>query len=455
LAFIGALLQKEGHQASIFDRHVQLVRIGSDRVQINEAMLKHIRRFNPDLIGLNTISPLIYDAVECVELIRQSYSGLVLAGGHHATAMPRLTLEKIPGLNGVVCGEGEFPLTAFANGQDPRFIPGLWWRDEQGAITSTPAEQISELDQLPFPAYELLDMNYYIQPNFNAFHERFISSLSVLSSRGCPQRCEFCTESLTYGKGARFHSVDYVIEWIKKLTTDYPIKGIYFLDNHFLVNENRARSFCEAILSKGLHKKITWVVQARADSIHPSIVRLLKRAGCVSIEIGVESNLQNQLDAANKSATVETNEKALAICRKEGMSSYSFMIMGFPDETVDDLETKLAWVKRNKPTCFGWSHLKIYPGTRLYQKMGARFFEANDWNRQTVQAYYESQLLCSISKKELSQWMGKRFTPYHTWRRCLAALQQNSPFTLASYALKERDVVLELLRWMSPFKTRQ
>jgi len=448
LAFIASCLIREGHEVSIFDRHARFAETGCDRDKVNSAMLDHVRVFCPDLIGLKTISPLIYDTVEIVDLIRRSYSGTIVAGGHHATAFPELTLKKIPGLNGVVSGEGEMPMVALAGGKDPAGISGVWWRQGDATITAVPSEQNNDLDSLPFPAINLLDMNYYTTRNFKAFHERYLSSACLLTSRGCTQNCDFCTESLTYGSGVRFHSTEYVIEWIQKVLTDYRVDGIYFHDNHFLFDEDRAGDICERIIERGLHRKFKWAMQARVDSINASILRLLKRAGCVSIEIGVESPLQNRLDSVNKAARVDDNRRAISLCRREGLSVYAYMIIGFPGESISDLEATLNWVKEVKPTIFNWRDLTIYPGTRLYEQMGNQYFEENDWDRKSIDSFFQARLPDTIPEASQTQWLRKHYTPYSTWRRCLAAVRQNSLITLLMYGLREWRTSLELIGWL-------
>lgn len=153
LSFIASIVRQEGHEVRIFDRFSQMARLGSRTGLINEAMLRSIKEFRPDVIGLNTVSPLIYDSVQCVQITRQDYRGLVLAGGHHATALPELTLRKMPGLDGIVQGEGEVPMLQLLKGDSPQTIAGIWWRGADDRVTHVPPQQIADLDA-PFPQPE-------------------------------------------------------------------------------------------------------------------------------------------------------------------------------------------------------------------------------------------------------------------------------------------------------------
>ena len=416
LPFIASVLKKEGHILSIFDRFAFQAKTGRNRDQLNKAMMEHIRQYRPDLIGLNTLSPLIHDAVETVTFVRKVFHGPLLAGGHHATALPELTLLKLPGLDGVVEGEGELPMVEIARGGNPAIIPGIWWRKEKDNVTHTPSTQIENLDHLPFPSLDLLDMAFYTKPNLHSIRGYYLSTIPVLTSRGCAYRCDFCCESITYGKGIRFHSLEYIIDWIRKILRDYRVEAISFYDNDFLFDEARAIEFCEKMLSNGLSKKVKWVIQTRTNRMNANILNLLKRAGCISIELGIESALQNQLDHMHKGTEVETNEKAIALSRREGISVHAYMMTGFEGESIPDLDEGLRWLKRINPNSFSWSPLMIHPGTLLYKYKGNDFFEKNDWTEDNILRYYKSDFLSTIAAGERQEWMNRHLVPYQKWK---------------------------------------
>jgi len=413
LISIGASLKAKGHEVALFDRHSLSLRpvFGKDR--INELLAEKVRSFKPDVIGFNTVSPLVHDTVECVSLIRPLFPGFMIAGGHHTTALPEESLRKIQGLNGVVAGEGEQALVQFAEGQDPCSIPGFWWKNPDGTIHHTPPVQIEPLDDLPFPDYSLLNSGFYLQRNYMTVRGYFLSSLSMITSRGCVRRCEFCSESLTFGRGVRFHSLEYVEEGIRTLLATYPIDGIYFHDNDFLIDRERAEKICEAILPLQHKRRFRWSIQARADRIDRDIIRRLKKAGCVVIEMGVESSLQENLDAIGKKTNTGRIEEAIALCRDEGMSVHANMITGLEGETIDTLGKELAWLKKVKPHSFSWPNLEIHPGTALYARKGSRFFESQEWNREAVLRFYQQSPLSTVSPKEKRSWLRKHYVPYH------------------------------------------
>ena len=438
LPFIAAELRRRGHSVAIFDRFAVQAKVGRALEQVNRAMLSSIRDFRPDLIGLNTLSPLIHDTVECIALIRSNYTGTMVAGGYHATALPELTLRKIPGVNGVIAGEGEMVLARLADGESPASLPGVWWRDEEAIRPPVaPAPQIENLDTLALPALDLMDMEFYTQRTNGVIRGHNLRAATLVTSRGCHRRCRFCAESLTYGPGVRFHSPAYVLEWIQRVVADYSVDGLHFHDNDFLADEARARDICEGMVRAGLHRRLKWSIQARADRLSQDIARLLKSAGCVLVEIGIEAGTQAELDRISKGTTLRVNTSAVALCRKAGLDVHAYMLMGMEDETTADLEHRLAWVKRAKPTSFQWSQVAIYPGTALYQERGGDFFSKSEWTREAIEAYYSAYSLSTIPAEARREWMARRFRPYLRWYWWRDAIRRYPWGTLAAIAFSK------------------
>jgi len=426
LCFIGALLTEQGHTVSVFDRTAKHFGCGNNRLKLNQLMLDHVEDFQPDLIGLNTVSPVIYDTVECVELIRTVWAGPMIAGGHHATALPELTLSRIKGLSGVISGEGEIAMAKLAAGQTPETIPGIWWRRNDHFV-HTPAEQINDLDQLPLPALDLVDMDFYTKRSVYSINGCYRSVLCMLTSRGCYNKCSFCSESLTYGKSVRFHSPEYVVAGIKKYIRDYPtVDAICFHDNDFLADPDRAGIICEKVLAAGLNKKIGFVIQTRTDRITPEILKHLKKAGCFKIEFGIETATKKQLDRIKKNNTEKTNTRAVQLCRQAGIPAHAYMLTGLENETIADLNAQLRWIKKTKPTTVQLSRINIHPGTLLYQDYGDSFFERNDWTESNVNQFYQTRLPTRISAQSRQAWM-KRAFPHLILNNFKAIIKLNPP----------------------------
>ena len=434
LSYIASMLKKNNHAVKLYDRFLRAHILGGEEA-VNFEMKSEILSFKPDIIGFSTVSPLIYDTLECVQYIRDFYDGIMIAGGHHATAMPEHTLKKIPGIDFVAAGEGEYTILSLADGKDPCSIPGLFPRGTENPFFKF--ARTSNLDELPQPDYKILDMNYYTRTNSYTIKGFYLRTASILSSRGCVNNCNFCTESLTYGKGFRFHSADYVIENIERLITDYKVEGVYFNDNNFLSSYTHAENICRKIIFRNLHKKIKWAIQAGTTTVNNEILQLLAQAGCVKIEFGMESIKDSDLKIMNKNTTTDLNEIVLSLCRKNGIKAHSYFMAGFEGENISDLDNTLAWINKFKPHTFSLSQLSIYPGTSLYETSGDKFFEKNIWTRNNIENYFKDGKLSNTTKEEKIGWYLKTFKPFFSKYFRHAILQANSPIAILKMAYKK------------------
>lgn len=437
LSFIAGNLRKKGHSVSIFDRFAVAAVRERDNDKLNGLMLDHVRMFKPDLIGFNTVSPLIFDTVECAAIIRPYHTGPIIAGGHHATALPELTLHRIPELDLVIQGEGEVVLSRLADGEEPFSLPGVFWRKGGNVVGSAP-EQITNLDSLPFPAMDMLDMDFYTRPVRTIGRGQRLSTISLITSRGCTRCCSFCTESLTYGNGVRMHSPEYVLAWMQQILSQFTVNAFYFHDNDFLADENRASEICKRMIDLGLHRRVKSIIQTRVDRLNKEVLALLKRAGCTLIELGIEAADQRELDSIGKETTVDQNERGVRMCQKAGISPHANMMFGFSGETVVDLEKRLEWLKKVKGDFTCTLHLlTIDPGTLIYRENGAAFFERNPWTREGLASYYRENHLSATTNKERTAWIKKRYLPWWRRKNRLAVLRRNPPLT-ALHLLIER-----------------
>jgi anaerobic magnesium-protoporphyrin IX monomethyl ester cyclase len=424
LPFMAACLRRRGHQAAIFDRFAIQARMGRGVDAVDKAMLAKVNEFRPDWIGLSTVTPVIYDTVRCAALLRKAgFRGALWAGGYHATALPELTLRKIPELDGVVAGEGEEVLAQLADGMDPAALPGVWRRErEEIRAPKVPKAQVAELDSLPLPALDLMDMRFYSERSEATIRGQSVRASTLITSRGCEFRCRFCAESLTYGRGIRFHSAGYVLEWVRELVARYPIDGLHFHDNDFLADGERVREICAGLQRLGLHRKLRWSIQARVDRLTPELARLIKQSGCVMVEVGIETGSQEELDRLGKKTTVDLGEQAVRICRRAGLDTHAYMLQRTEDETIDILEQRLAWLKRADPASFQWNDLRIYPGTPLYAEKGKDFFARSPWTEEAVVEYYSTDHFSNLQPEIRRAWMRKNYAPFarrHWWTHAI------------------------------------
>ncbi len=398
ICYLAGYLREHGHSVVIFDRFAGDRQFGTEWME--KEMQRVIAEFQPDYIGMNAVSPYIFDVVETVKSIRRKYSGKIVLGGHHPTAMPRLTLERIPEVDAVFCGEGERGLCMFVEGRDYQEIPGLAWM-EDGIFYQNPTDQIVNLDELPMPATDLLDLDFYTFRNAWVIREFYLSVGTMMISRGCKNRCSFCTETLTYSKGVRYHSPEYALNWMGTLLDQAHIDGITFLDSDFLADRGIIESICKGIIARGYHKRMVFCIQTRANHLDREIVDLLYAAGCRKMELGVETIKQGSLKSIAKNISIETMEEAIRICHEKGIRIQANLIRGMEDETLDDLMATIQWMKSMPLDNFSWGLLMLLPGSRLYREKGKRFFEESAWSEENVRAYYRMDHLSKTEQREI------------------------------------------------------
>ena len=433
LAYLASSLRSKGHEVAVYDRTVR-TNFVEDVTDLNMEMRNEIQSFEPDIIGFSTVSPIIYDTVETVEYVRSFFNGTIVAGGHHATALPAVTLEKIPGIDYIIAGEAEYSLRALADGVSPCQIPGVFSRDTNPDKFIN--AQINNLDDLPMPDYSVFDMSYYTEANHYTIRNNYLKVAEVLSSRGCNNNCSFCSESLTYGKGVRFHSAGYVIENIERLLVDYDINGIYFHDNDFLISRNHAESICRMMIDRKLNKRIRWAIQSGTDKVNDDLFKLLSEAGCATVEFGMESIKDEDLVRVHKNRGVELNENAIKVCNKYGISAHGYFISGLESETMEDLNALISWIKRNNPHTFTLSKLQIHPGTQLYREKGNHFFENNPWDEATIKNYYESNSQSEISHEIMDKWYKEVWIPFSIKHHRKWLIRKNPKITILRIATK-------------------
>ena len=359
LGYIASYLEAQGHELRIFDELAgdDVVRLAAD--------------WRPEIAGITAVTPVAKDGYRIAAGLKR-LGILTVMGGIHVKFLPDDAFEN--GIDVVAHGAGE---TAMAKIIDQGITSG---------IVDGPLPR-KDLDRFPKPARHLFADVYHETPRFvpnYVFVPKGRRSARLITSRGCAYSCSFCHNSLGK-KRVLFHSPERVVEEIEDLVTRYDVDHIFFIDDNFLMRKKRVVELCELILSKGL--KVSWALQATSNEIHEEHLPLLRRAGCKQIVFGFESGSQKILDVLQKRTTVEHNEWALRKSKESGFITQTYILVGNPTETVDDLEQTKAFVRRNLPYLDSilTSFVAPFPGTAIYEEMRAdgRMPDATtvDWSK--------------------------------------------------------------------------
>lgn len=334
-----------------------------------------IAQTKPNIVGIQTMTFTLIDAIATVRSSKSAYpSAHVSLGGPHVNLYPEETLS-IEGVDSLVLGEGERTfaemVNALAGGGDIADVQGVAVM-RNGKLSTTEARALeSNLDSLPQPARDLIESSLY----WSVLAKRNPIT-TAMTSRGCPMKCIFCDRP-HLGKTFRYRSAISVVDEMEDCVKQ-GIREIFLYDDTFTIRRERIFGIRDEIKHLGLN--VQWDVRARADNLDAEVVKAMKEAGVARIHIGVESGSPRILKIMKKGITVEQAHNAFKLCRKFGITSLSYFMLGNPTETREDIEMTMQFIRK----CYAdYAHISIttpFPGTELYcMGLEQGLFERDYW----------------------------------------------------------------------------
>ncbi len=353
IAYIAAVLEKEGYNVSIWDRNV-------DQMDIKTVL----KREQPDIIGFSVMTGhCILDAIEISQEAKAIYPDVsIVWGGYHPTLLPEQTLAE-EYIDYVAYGEGEYTMLelvdSMRNNSPIEDVDGVYFKKGGKTVKTQPRSPIKDLDQLPFPAWHLFEIKKYIR--HGTFNER---EINLNTSRGCPFNCSFCCEPAFHKRRWRANSSRRVIEMVKHLKSEYGCNHIAFRDSLFTANLRRLEEICDALITEGL--KMGWHCPARIMNWDKVLLKKMKQAGCTYLEFGVETGSPRLLKLLNKRITFDLVYQTFKKCNEIGITPRINLIIGLPTEKRKDLDMTLALLDRLNPSVAGISIFMPYPACELH-----------------------------------------------------------------------------------------
>jgi anaerobic magnesium-protoporphyrin IX monomethyl ester cyclase len=350
LLSLDAVLRQAGHR-------VTLANLSGLRWDAVRRLLKKVR---PEVVGISQFTHNRVDSLKLASLAKEiDPSCFVLLGGPHATHAWQDLLAGHREIDAVVLGEGEATLIelleALSAGRPLSGVAGIAY-PEGGQGVATPARPpIADLDLLPLSGAstgESFGVDYRRQLEF------------VITSRGCPASCLFCSSPLFWGRGVRFRSPASVVGEIRLLKERYGLIYFSFRDDTFTTDRKRVLEICRLMQEERLH--VMWNCQSRVTAVDEEMLIAMKRAGCECIQFGVESGSPEMLKALGKRILPADVEKAADAVRRVGINLSVYLITGIPGEGEADLQQTVRLIERIRPQDGQVSPLVYYPGTRLF-----------------------------------------------------------------------------------------
>jgi radical SAM superfamily enzyme YgiQ (UPF0313 family) len=357
IGYIAAVLEAEGHRVRIID-------IDADGLDA-EGLSRAVRAGAPDLVGITATTPLIENALAIAKLVKETTAATTVLGGMHATLMP-LECAASPWIDVVVVGEGERTIVDLVRCLERRgdlsAIDGLAYRQQGLPVLTGRRASIEDLDTLPFPARHLFQNHTYTFPDA-LNHPAF----PIITSRGCPGNCTFCTAKYMHGRKFRCRSAENVLDEIELLIADYGAREIHIWDDNFITNRARVFQFRDGILRRKIRVPLSFPNGVRADFITADLLEALKECGAYSIGIGVESGNQAILNQIQKGLKLEQIEKAFRLAREAGIETWGFFLIGLPGEDADAIRDTIDFAVRLDPGIAKFHILKPYPKSAVHE----------------------------------------------------------------------------------------
>jgi len=357
IAYLAAFLEKEGHNVRVYD---ELPHAKTFKSQLEE--------FKPDVVAVSCMTATFGRAESLAKETKEYNSQIpVVFGGIHPTSAPQETLAN-EFVDFITIGEGELTfaelLRKIESGEkDFSGILGLAYKKDGQVQINPRRELIKDLDSIPFPARHLFDMKYYAQ-RWNWPRGHWLKTANLMSSRGCPYSCTYCASKVMFGMTFRAQSVKRTVDEVEHLVKDYGFECMAFSDDTFAIDKKRAIEIAREM--KRRIPNILFRVQLRANTCDEDLIIELKKAGCIQVDIGVESGSEKVLKIIDKKVTIEQIKNAFAVVKKYGIGSSATFIIGIPGETQEDINMSEALAKEIDSDYTQFFILTPYPGTPIY-----------------------------------------------------------------------------------------
>ena len=353
LAYLAAWLEKDGHEVSILDGR------GSrdDKTQIgnsiryglsDEKILREIDDYSPDIIGISNMwTAYSGDPHRIAKSIKEKYPSLkIIFGGSHPSEFPELVL-KDQNVDLVVAGEGEITFSKILRNLEKKQpideIHGIAYRTEGGVIKTPPRQRMEEIDELPYPARHLLPMELYLEETKRSGFIMRKPSMAMTSSRGCPQKCVFCTVRAVWGRDWAGRSPSNVVDEIVHVTDTYGAKEIAFLDDDLGRDIPRLGAICDEIIRRKVDIKWTTPNGVAHWLLNEGLLDKMKESGCYRVTFGIESGCKETRKFIKKKVPLEQATRMVQHANKIGLWTICTFIIGFPYETKEHMRESIRY----------------------------------------------------------------------------------------------------------------
>lgn len=375
ILYISAWLEKHGYDNRVFDSTF------SSFDNLCAALLED----KPNVVGIYTNLMTKLNVLRIIRFIKSrselQHTKVVLGGPEVRNHIVKF-LEH--GADYIVLGEGELTMHELVLWLDNKItrniseIDGIAYTDEQlGIRQNRERAKLKEVDELPMPNRQKVNLQLY----FDAWKGRHgVSAISINTMRGCPYTCKWCSRAV-YGQSYRRRSPANVVDEIAWIKQQYNVDSIWFVDDVFTVSHKWLEEFTQEIKKRNL--QISYECITRADRMNEEVILMLKESGCFRVWVGAESGSQKVIDMMDRRVEVEQVQQMIQLSRKHGLQAGTFIMVGYPGETKEDIYATLQHLKKADPDLYTITVAYPIKGTPLYTEVESRFVTQLDWANST------------------------------------------------------------------------
>lgn len=290
--------------------------------------------------------------------------------GPHVMLFPQEVIAN-QAVDVVIVGEPEVVFSAWSD--ELESVPGIWYKKNDLVWRNDKVPVLEDLDSLPFPAWDLLPVFRYDALGMLGSRAPFVL---VLASRGCPHGCNYCPYPIVQGRKRRIRSVQNVIAELEWLNGEIGIRAVLFRDPEFALDRNWTYALCDEISNRTID--IVWRCETRIENLDDKLIQAMAAAGCIGINIGIESGDRKIVSHMGRRFVEFKRSRAIIdICRKYGIETFCFFMIGFPNETLWSAARTILYAVRLFPDHVQFSVVTPYPGTPLAAMVRAQGFQVS------------------------------------------------------------------------------
>ena len=369
LAMVAAPLLEDGHDVRIADMDLE-----DDPYAF---LVDTLKDYQPDCVGVTGTTPMAVEMGKIATLAKEHCpDAIAVCGGVHVTTFPRAMLEETD-FDVAVIGEGDFTLRDLLRSNRPDDVPGIAFKRNDAIVETEPRPLLSNLDELPMPAWELYDIKRY---KTSQLVERESPTGLIETSRGCVFQCVYCNKNI-FGRKFRQKSPQRVADEIERML-QVGFREVHVEDDGFSTNMNKAKAILDEIIRRGMKFPWTLINGIRVNRTDAELLDKLKAAGCYQAAFGIESGNQKILDRIRKDITKDEVRKAIALTHKTGIETFGFFMLGLPDETEATMQDTIDFAVELDLDIAKFAVTIPLPGTPMFDEYDEQgLILTKDWSR--------------------------------------------------------------------------